>query len=431
MSTTPTRVFVARLVGLPIFDPQGDQVAKVRDLVVAIRTETSQPRVLGMVAEVFGRRRIFVPMTRITNIDSGQVHTTGLLNMRRFVQRSTETLVMGQMLDRTVTTKDSAKVGGITGVVYDVAMEQARNRDWVLSRVAVQEPSKGFRRRGQTHVVEWRDVTGLTRPEPTQGATHLIAALNDMRPADAANMIHDLPPERRTAVVAALDDERLADVLEELPDEDQVEILEHLDSERAADVLEEMSADDAADLIADLNPETAATLLGLMEPDEAEDVRRLMSYEDNTAGAMMTPEPVILSPDATIADALAHVRNPELTPSLAALVYVCRQPLETPTGRLLGAAHIQRLLREPPSTLVAAALDESMDPLRPDASMDEVAAHLATYNLVAAPVVDDEGRLLGAVTVDDLLDHMLPEGWRDRAPRPGRINGGPSAGRAG
>ena len=220
-------------------------------------------------------------------------------------------------------------------------------------------------------------------------------------------------------------------MLEELPEEDQVEILEHLDSERAADILEEMSADDAADLIADLAPETAATLLGLMEPDEAEDVRRLMSYDDNTAGAMMTPEPVILSPDATIADALAHVRNPELTPSLAALVYVCRQPLETPTGKLLGAAHIQRLLREPPSTLVAAALDDSMDPLRPDASMDQVAAHLATYNLVAAPVVDDDGRLLGAVTVDDLLDHMLPEGWRDRAPRPGRINGGPSAGRAG
>jgi Mg/Co/Ni transporter MgtE len=419
-------VYVARLVGLPIFDPQGDQVGKVRDVVVAIRSEVSQPRVLGLVAEVFGRRRIFVPMTRVTAIDAGQVYTTGLLNMRRFEQRPTETLVMGQMLDRSVTIKET----GVTGVVYDVAMEQARNRDWVLSRVAVQEPSKGFRRRGQTHVVEWRDVSGLTKHEPTQGATHLIAALNDMRPADAANMIHDLPAERRTAVVAALDDERLADVLEELPEEDQVEILEHLDSERAADILEEMSADDAADLIADLNPETAATLLGLMEPDEAEDVRRLMSYADNTAGAMMTPEPVILSPDATIADALAHVRNPELTPSLAALVYVCRQPLETPTGKLLGAAHIQRLLREPPSTLVAAALDDSMDPLRPDASMDQVAAHLATYNLVAAPVVDDDGRLLGAVTVDDLLDHMLPEGWRDRAPRPGRVTGGPSAGRA-
>jgi sporulation protein YlmC with PRC-barrel domain len=157
VSTAPSRVFAARLVGLPIFDPQGDQVAKVRDFVVALRSEASQPRVLGMVAEVFGRRRIFVPMTRVTNIDSGQVYTTGLLNMRRFEQRPTETLLIGQILDRTVGIKGSE----VTGAVFDVAMEQARTRDWVLSRVALQEPSRGFRRRGQTHVVEWSEVTGL------------------------------------------------------------------------------------------------------------------------------------------------------------------------------------------------------------------------------------------------------------------------------
>jgi flagellar motility protein MotE (MotC chaperone)/sporulation protein YlmC with PRC-barrel domain len=411
VSTTPTRVYAARMVGLPIFDPVGDQVGKVRDLVVAIRSEASQPRVLGMVAEVFGRRRIFVPMTRVTNIDSGQVYTTGLLNMRRFEKRSTETLVVGQLLDRTVKIKST----GVKGTVYDIGMEQARNRDWVVSRVAVQEPPKGLRRRGQTHVVEWGEVEGLTEREAGQGATQLILALSEMRPADAASMLQDLPPERRTAVVAALTDERLADVLEELPEEDQVEIVSALKAERAADVLEEMDPDDAADLVAELPPETAEALLQLMEPDEAEDVKRLMAYVEDTAGAMMTSEPVILGPDATIAEALAHVRNPDLTPALAALVYVCRPPLETPTGRFLGVAHIQRLLREPPSTLVAGALDESMESLRPEATIDEVAAHLATYNLVAAPVIDENGHLLGAVTVDDLLDHMLPENWRDHA----------------
>ncbi|MBY9075416.1 CBS domain-containing protein [Nocardioides sp. WL0053] len=417
MSTSPTRVFAARLAGLPVFDPAGDQVGKVRDLVVALRTGKQQPRVLGLVVEVFGRRSIFVPMTRVTHIDSSQVITTGLVNMRRFEQRSTETLVFGQMLDRKVSVKDT----GVEGTVYDVAMEQARSRDWVLSKVALQEGSKRFGRKGQTHVVDWADVEGFTLPDETQGATHLLAALVEMRPADLANVIHDLPSKRRGEVAAALNDERLADVLEEMSEEDQVEILGNLDNERAADILEEMSPDDAADLIRELPPETAEQLLELMEPEEAEDVRRLMSYEERTAGGMMTTEPVILPPDATVADALALVRNAELTPSLAALVYVCRAPLEPPTGRLIGVAHIQRLLREPPSTLVGAVLDTDMETLRPTATLEDVARHLATYNLVAAPVVDEDGHLLGAVAVDDLLDHLLPENWRDRPSRGGLL----------
>lgn len=409
MSTAPARVYAARLVGLPIFDPQGDQVGKVRDVVVTMRNEAAQPRVLGLVAEVFGRRRIFVPMTRVTAIDSGQVYTTGLLNMRRFEQRSTETLVIGQMFDRQVRIPST----GAAGAVYDVAMEQARNRDWVLSRVAVQESAKALRRRGQTHVVAWSEVEGLAHRSPTQGATHLLQAIHELRPADAATLIKDLPHERRMQVVAALADEKLAEVLEELPEDDQVEIVAALEAERAADVLEEMSPEDAADLVADLPPETAEALLELMEPEEAEDVRRLLSYADDTAGAMMTPEPVILGPDATIADALAQVRNPDLTPAQAAVVYVCRPPLEAPTGKFLGIAHIQRLLREPPSSLVAGALDSEMQPLHPDATVHDVAIHLATYNLVAAPVVDEVGRLVGAVTVDDLLDHLLPQNWRE------------------
>ena len=408
------RVFAARLAGLPVFDPAGDQVGKVRDLVVALRASTQQPRVLGLVVEVLGRRSVFVPMTRVTHVDSGQVITTGVVNMRRFEQRSTETLVFGQILDRKVTVRET----GAVGTVYDVAMEQARNRDWYLSRVALQEGSKRFGRRGQTYVVGWAEVDGLALEE-TQGATHMLAALEEMRPADLANVIHDLPPKRRGEVAAALNDERLADVLEELPEEDQVEILGNLDNERAADVLEEMSADDAADLIAELPPETAEVLLALMEPDEAQHVRRLMSYEERTAGGMMTTEPVILPPDATVADALALVRNAELTPSLAALVYVCRAPLEPPTGRLIGVAHIQRLLREPPSTLVGGVLDTDMETLPAAATLEDVARHLATYNLVAAPVTDEVGRLLGAVTVDDLLDHLLPENWRDRPSRGG------------
>jgi Mg/Co/Ni transporter MgtE len=409
VTTAPTRVFVGRLTGLQVFDPAGDQVGRVRDLVIVLRPAGRRPRVLGLVVEVLGRRTVFLPMTRVTSIDSGQVITTGVVNMRRFEQRPGETRVVGEMLDRAVSVRHSDR----RGTVFDVAIEQERSRDWVVSRVALQEGAKRFGRRGQTHVVEWEEIEGLA-PQESQGATHMLAALEEMKAADLANVIHDLPAKRRSEVAAALADERLADVLEELPEEDQVEILGHLDDERAADVLEEMSPGDAADLIAELPPETAEALLALMEPDEAEDVRRLLSYEESTAGGMMTTEPVILPPDATVAEALAHVRQAELPPSLAALVYVTRPPLETPTGRLLGVAHIQRLLREPPSTLVGSVLDEMAATLHAGDSVEHVARQLATYNQVAAPVVDESHHLLGAVTVDDLLDHLLPENWRER-----------------
>jgi Mg/Co/Ni transporter MgtE len=211
----------------------------------------------------------------------------------------------------------------------------------------------------------------------------------------------------------ALDDERLADVLEELPEDDQVEILRGLGRERAADILETMQPDDAADLLSELSPENAEELLRLMEPDEAADLRRLLTYDEDTAGGLMTTEPVILGPEATIAEALAVVRRVELSPALAATVYVCRPPLETPTGRFLGLVHIQRLLRDPPHASIGSILDKDLEPLTPDAPIGRVTRMLATYNLVGVPVVDEDGRLVGAVTVDDVLDHLLPEDWRE------------------
>lgn len=387
-------------------------MGKVRDVVVALPGRTGgrlRPRVLGLVLEVLGRRTVFLPLTRVRSIDAGQVIATGMVNMRRFEQRPGESLVLGELLDRSVTITDS----GVTGAVYDVAMESDRSRDWSLVKVALREGSSRFGRKGQAHIVDIGDVSGLVEHQADQGATNLLATLHTLRAADLADVLRGLGSKRRMEVVAALDDNRLADVLEELPEETQVEIVDLLDNERAADVLEEMDPDDAADLIAELPADTAEQLLTLMEPDEADDVRRLLRYEERTAGGLMTSEPVILPPTATIAEALAHVRDPELVPSLAAMVYVCRPPLETPSGRFLGVAHIQRLLREPPSTLVSAVADSDTVSLRPESSLEEVTRLLAAYNLVAAPVVDETHHLLGAVTVDDVLDHLLPQGWRE------------------
>lgn len=410
-----TRIFAARLAGTGVFDPTGDQVGKVRDLVCMLRTD-QRPRVLGLVVEVLGRRPVFLPMTRVTALDPGQVITTGIVNMRRFSQRPTETLVIGELLDRRVTLLED----GTTVTVEDVGMEQTRTRDWVLEKVHISRARtgkglrQGLRRRGEAFTVDWDAVSGFSLQEQGQGATNLLAAFEEMRAPDLANVLRDLSPKRRAEVAAALDDEKLADVLEELPEDDQVEILGNLDEARAADVLEAMGPDDAADLLAELPEHEAEKLLALMEPEEAADVRRLLSYDELTAGGMMTTEPVILPPDATVAEALARVRVADLSPALASSVYVCRPPLETPTGRFLGTAHIQRLLREPPSALVSGVVDKDVDPLLPQTTLTAVTHYLATYNLVAIAVVDDADHLLGAVTVDDVLDHLLPTDWRDR-----------------
>jgi len=415
MSIGP-RVFVARVAGLPVFDPNGDQVGRVRDVVVALRIGRDAPRVLGLAVEIQARRRIFVPIGRITSIDpEAVVLTTGRVSLRRFERRPGETLVLAELLDRKV-----MLVGTDDEVtVLDLAMERARTGDWLITRVAVRKGGGGLRgrRRGEVTQVAWDEVSGFSLPEDGQGAANLLAVFEKLRPADLAGVMHDLSGKRRAEIAAALDDERLADVLEEMSEDEQIELLGGLEDERAADVLEAMAPDDAADLLGELPAAEAERLLDLMQPDEAGPVRSLLAYSDDTAGGLMTPEPVILPPNATVAEALARIRNADLSPALAAQVYVTRPPFETPTGRFLGTAHFQRMLREPPSALVSSIVDTDVDPLQPDCPLADVTRHLASYNLVATPVVDSEQRLLGAVTVDDVLDHVLPQGWRDSGPR--------------
>lgn len=407
--TSGGRIFLARLAGIAVFDPGGDQIGKVRDAVTMLRVDRRAPRVLGLVVELPHRHRIFVPMGRVTRIEPDQVVlASGTVSMKRFERRTNEVLVLSELLDRTIAVRET----GQRATIVDAAIEQTRTRDWLITRLAVRSATGRIRRRGQLFQVEWDGVDGLALPETHQGTEAVLAMFAEMRAADVAATLKDMTDKRRLEVATALDDERLADVLQEMEEDDQVDLLRSLEDERAADVLEAMDDDDAADLLGEMPTADQERLLELMEPAEAAPVRRLMTYADYTAGGLMTSEPVIMLPDATVAEALARVRNPELSPALAAQVYVVRPPQATPTGRFLGTAHIQRLLREPPSSLVSGLLEDT-GALRPDTPLDDVTRHLATYNLVSAPVVDDHDRLLGAVSVDDVLDHLLPEGWRD------------------
>lgn len=405
MSGSRTRVFIGRLAGTPVYDPIGDRVGKVHDVVVVFRLR-GQPSAVGLVVDVTGKRRVFMPLTRVTAIANGQVITTGLLNIRRFEKRPSETMVLGEILDREVQFND----GSGRAVVEDVAIEQEGNREWRLTSLYVRM-ARGGPEAGNTKIVPVTSVTGLRTRVANQAATALLAQINELKAPDIADLLSDLPDDRIIAVSRHMHDDLLADVLEEMSDADRVTVMSALEVERAANVLEEMEPDDAADLINELPPAQAEILLSKMEPDEAQDVRRLMSYGERTAGGLMTTEPMILSPDAPISMLLAAARREDLAPAIASMCFIVRPPTETPTGQYLGVVHLQRALREPPSEMVGSIIDQ-VESLSPDDGIGTITRLLATYNLTILPVLDN-GLLVGAVSVDDVLDHLMPEDWRD------------------
>ncbi len=415
-----SKVFAARLAGLVVLGPDGESIGRVRDLVITMRVGRAQPRVLGVVVELSTRRRIFVPMLRVTSIEPNSVQlNTGNVSLRRFTQRANEILVFAQILDSKVRVDDPEleEMHDVDSIVVDLGIELTRTRDWLVARVAVRRQRQRLARRGAIHVVDWQHVQGLTQNElslPGQGVAQLLMQFEDLRAADVAHAMRELPVKRRMEVAMALDDERLADIVQELPDDDQVELMHYLGVDRGVDVLEAMDPDDAADLLGELPKTEAESLLRLMDPEDSAPVRRLLAHSPDTAGGMMTPQPVILTASTTVAEALARARNPDLTPALASLVFVVRPPTATPTGAYLGCVHLQQLLREPPASLIGGVLDSALPRLSTEDSLTTVTRYFATYNLVCGPVVDDEDHLVGAVTVDDLLDHLLPEDWREQ-----------------
>ncbi len=404
-----TRVFVARLAGCTVFDPAGDRVGKVRDVLVVYR-KSDPPRVVGLIVEIPGKRRVFVSIGRVTSIGSGQIITTGLINVRRFEQRGGEVRVIAEILGRQLAFND----GSGEAIIEDVAIEPSNQGEWAVSQLFVRRPktSASLFAKGATAFVTWGEVHEKSTEGQAQSAEQLIATYSDLKPADLANTLLDLPQERMFEVASELPDGRLADVLEEMPESEQVGILTNLGDARAAEVLDHMQPDDAADLIAQLPPARGEQLLDLMEPEEADDVRFLLSYAPDTAGGLMTTEPIIVSADATVAEGLALIRRHDLAPALGAAICVTLPPYEPPTGRFLGMVHFQRMLRYPPHERLGTLLDLGLEAITADTSAAEVSRILASYDLVSVPVVDDNHRLVGVVTIDDVLDYLLPDDWR-------------------
>jgi CBS domain-containing protein len=395
-------VYVSRLVQLPLVGADGAEIGHMVDVVLTPSSGGAPPRVNGFVVGV-QRRRVFIGTGRVAEIEIDGVRLRrGAINLRQFELRTGEMLVVGELFQRRLRGRKVTDAG-ITPAPEPYS--------WELATIALGGGGLPPRRR-PPEIVDWSEAGELFEGEPP--ASRQAAAIGQLHPVEMAEAIRKLPLSRRRLLAAAFEDDRLADLLEELSEEEQVRIVEDLDLDKAARVLDEMEADDAADLLGEFSAVRRDELLGAMDPEEAAPVRRLLTYRPDTAGGLMNPEPVVLGPQATVAEALARIRDHDLPVPLATQVFVCQPPTETPTGRFLGVAHFQRLLREAPSKALARCLDDEPQTINARASDRQVAERLAAYDVVAIGVLDDQGRLLGAVTVDDVLDRLLPEGWRIR-----------------
>jgi CBS domain-containing protein len=394
-------VYAFRVMRLPLLAPDGVTIGKLEDVVLMPARGHQPPEVIGFVASV-QRRRVFVNANRIGDLDSDGARLRSWdLDVNPFKPKAGEILVGRHIIDK--------RLGDET--VSDVALRPTEGRatKWTVEKVRLAR-RRPLVRRASYRIVDWDEVPSLfTTTEMAAEA----ARLRDMHPSDVAGTIRALPLAQRRQLAEMMEDDRLADLLEELPEAEQLQVIEGLDLERLLSVLEEMEVDDLADLLAEMPGEQRTRLLSAMDVEDADVLRRLLAYAEGTAGSLMTPDIIILGPHATVAEALAEVRDPDWLVSIAAQVFVTNAPFVAPTGTYLGVVHFQRLLREPPSMNLGRCLEEEPT-VTAEMSELEVAERLASYNLLAVAVCDNKRRLLGAITVDDVLDRTLPADWRQR-----------------
>lgn len=413
-------LYLSQAIGRSVLDRQGERLGKVADLIVALGDR--YPPVTGLVMST-GRRRIFLPWTDVASFDEeGARLRTRRLDIDRFQQRPNELLLFLDLQDKQIVDIDGRKVvrvndlrlDHIEGRLHLVAVDVGAAG--ILRRLGIEGPFRTLARNIRLDVperyIDWEDV------DPVESSIASIRlrvphqGLRELHPADLASIIDELAPRDRAGILASLDDEAAADAIEEMEPETQVEVMEDLSPERAADILEEMSPDDAADLVADLSEAARRQILPLMERDEADEVRQLLGYPEDSAGGIMTTEFIAIPEHLTAAQTIERLR--ELEPNAETIYYIY---VVGEDGRLSGVLSLRDLIVAQPQAVVTDFMQREPVAVGLLTDHEEVAQVVARYNLLAVPVVDDEGRMAGIVTVDDAIDMVLPGAWKRRLPR--------------
>ncbi|MBW3623965.1 MAG: CBS domain-containing protein [Armatimonadetes bacterium] len=416
--TTINVAYVSELLNRPVYGRGGELIGTVRDLIVRPGREPFPP-VTGLVVRVSARNAVFVPAEMVQTITPQRITLgSSRLDLRPFQRREREMLLNKDVMDKQIVNIEGLKVVRVN----DLQLQQVGNR-WRLAGVDISAAALlarlGFRkrvlRRSQEEaepgeVIPWENIEFFASEVPVPIRLR-HEGIRRLHPTDIARLLEELSPAQGSELVASMPDELAADTLEEMDEETRQEILEQMDEERKADIIEEMEDDAATDVLQEMEPEEAERVLEEMDVEEAEAVRRLLDYGEDTAGGLMTTERITMPPTAAVEEALTMLRtHPDLPPGLY-YVYVTDPEDDS---SLLGTVSLRNLILSPPNAALKSIMETRLVTARVDESALEVARRISEYNLLALPILDEEDRFLGIVSVDDAIDLLLPDTERQR-----------------
>lgn len=413
-------LYLSQLIGKQVWDAWGKPVGRCIDVLVGHLDHAFPP--LCALAVRNGDLR-FIPAEQVNALYPSMILSVPDERIEPYTPRGDELWLSERVLDQQIVDTEGRRVVRVNDLQF------ARVRDHfcltgvdigglgLLRRLGLERPARAigrfFKRPLPEGVIPWEDVAPLQREDPLRLRVSR-ERISKLPPADIAAIFNDLDRQTGQALATSLDDQTLADALEEVPPDLQIAVMAHLEPERAADILEEMPPDEAADLLADMPAQASDQLLGLMEEEDAQDVRVLLTYPEDSAGGIMNTEFAAVPAGMCAGEALDYLRRSEQAREDEAMYYVYAVDQE---GRLIGVISLRDLVMAPLESALDDQIDREMISVAARTPQKEVAYLVAKYDLLAVPVVDESGVLLGIVTVDDAIDAVLPTAWKKRIPR--------------
>jgi CBS domain-containing protein len=410
----PPILHLSTVVGSPLRDSDGERLGKVEDLIVRLGG-VGYPPITGVLVTVAGRQS-YLGVERVSDIGAdGVVLRKAQLDLRHFERRPEGVLLKRDLLDRQLINVEGARL--VRANEIELALVAG---SWRVVGVDT-GPRGGLRRLlpkplgahiATGEFLDWAGVEPFVGHVPTVRLRVPHPKLAKLHPAQIADLVEAASRREGEEIIQAVgdDDRELeADVFEELDDQHQREFLEDRPDEQVAQILSRMAPDDAADIVGELEEDRRENVLGLLPVSHRIKVRALLGYDPAEAGGLMSPDFVMLGGSSSAEDALSAVRHSRVPAELLSTVFV-----SAPDGTLSGSVPVAALVRAEPERHLDAELKHEIPCLSTDAPFEEVARLMADYNLTSIPVVDESKRMVGVVTVDDVLEAMLPRGWRRR-----------------